>query len=77
MDPIVPPYKELKQAQKAALHALIKEAGYPSYLAKMLGVPVSTVHNWCRRGRISRAGARLVEECAQLPFTAKQLRPDL
>ncbi len=77
MYPQVPPYKELKQAQSAALAALIKEAGYPSYLAKMLDIPVSTVHNWCRRGRVSRAGARLVENCEQLPFTAKTLRPDL
>jgi len=77
MSPQIPVYKELRQAQLSALNALIKEAGYPSYLAKMLDIPVSTVHNWCRRGRISRAGARLVEESNQLPFTAKQLRPDL
>lgn len=68
---------ELEQMQRDSLTRLIATAGNPSHLARMVGLPVSTVHGWLRRGRVSREGAKLVEECPNLPFTAQTLRPDL
>lgn len=56
---------------------VIKEAGTVSHLAKMLGLPVSTVHGWHNRGKVSKSGAVLIEENPYLNFTAKTLRPDL
>jgi len=69
--------KEISMLQKGSLIRLIEEAGNPSHLARMLGIPVSTVHGWSQRGRISKEGARLVELCPNLSFIAKDLRPDL
>jgi len=69
--------KQIGELQKGSLNLLIEEAGNPSHLARMLGLPVSTVHGWSQRGRISKEGAMLVERCANLSLTAKELRPDL
>ena len=71
--------EELEIAQKVRLTELIEFAsGYP-FLAKMLNVHVSTVQGWILRGRISKAGAKLVEKNNSLnkKFKAEYLRPDL
>jgi len=69
--------KQISELQKSSLNQLIEEAGNPSHLARMLGLPVSTVHGWSQRGRISKDGAMLVEQCPNLSLTAEELRPDL
>jgi DNA-binding transcriptional regulator YdaS (Cro superfamily) len=69
--------KQIAELQKSSLARLIEEAGNPSHLARMLGLPVSTVHGWSQRERISKEGATLVEQCPNLSLTAKELRPDL
>jgi hypothetical protein len=71
--------EELEQLHKEHLEELITLATSYHYLAKMLGQPSSTVQGWVVRGRISKAGAKLVEEHPTLKehFTANYLRPDL
>lgn len=68
---------QIRLAQAQALKRLIQEAGNPTHLARMLQLPVSTVHGWSQRGRISKEGAKLVECCPSLNFVATDLRPDL
>lgn len=69
----------LAKLHKERLDELVVVATSYHYLAKMLGVPASTVQGWLLRGRISKRGAKLVERNAVLKgcFTAKYLRPDL
>lgn len=71
--------EELKRLHKEKLEELVAHATSYHYLAKMLGLPPSTVQGWVKRGRISKTGARLVEGHPALKdrFTAKGLRPDL
>lgn len=71
--------EELEQLHRERLEELVCIATSYHYLAKMLGQPSSTVQGWVVRGRISKAGAKLVEEHPTLKerFTAKYLRPDL
>ncbi len=61
------------------LRELIKKAGSATHLARMLGVTVSVVNSWVFNQRISKNGARLVEEhpVLSLDFTADMLRRDL
>lgn len=70
---------ELIVAQKKAFTELIKKAGTVSHLAKMIDVPVSTAQGWAHRGRISKEGARKVEQHSLLKdeFKAVDLRPEL
>jgi hypothetical protein len=69
----------LDKEHKAKLSLLIKEAGNYSFLAKMLGISPSTAQGWVTRGRISKEGAKLVEDHPILgeKFKAIELRPDL
>jgi len=67
---------ELERIHRQSLRTLISTAGNPTHLARMLGVPVSTVHGWSRRGRISKEGAKLVDQCPYLDFTFENLRPE-
>lgn len=71
--------EELERLHKERLEELVTVATSYHYLAKMLGQPSSTVQGWVTRGRISKAGAKLVEEHPSLKerFNAKYLRPDL
>jgi len=71
--------KELIAAQKKAFNELIKKAGTVSHLAKMIDVPLSTAQGWAYRGRISKEGAKKVEQHPLLKgeFTAVDLRPEL
>lgn len=67
---------QIRELQSSALNRLIQQAGNPTHLARMLELPVSTVHGWSQRGRISKEGAKRVEACSALNFTANELRPD-
>ena len=71
--------EELDKLLKKRLEELIKFASTYYFLAKMLGLNASTVQGWVKRKRISKAGAKLVENHPTLKehFTAKYLRPDL
>lgn len=70
---------ELREICQLRLQDLITKAGTVRHLGVMLGVPVSTVRGWVERGRISRSGARAVEEHPTLGehFDAEYLRPDI
>lgn len=70
---------EIKQLQKQKLAELIATAGNNQHLAYMLNISIHTINGWIERGRISKAGAKLVEEHGKLgeKFTALELRPDL
>lgn len=70
---------QLEIVWREQLDNLIYKAEGYYHLAKMLGVNHSTVKGWIDRGRISKAGARLVERNIELKknFKAKDLRPDL
>lgn len=71
--------KELITSQKKAFSELIKKAGSVSHLAKMIDVPLSTAQGWAYRGRISKEGAKKVEQHPLLKdeFKAVDLRPEL
>jgi len=71
--------EELSSIHKERMEKLLSFAGTYIHLAKMLGVTPSTAQGWVIRGRISKAGALLVENNSSLnkKFTAKYLRPDL
>ena len=60
------------------LNKLVKLAGSPKRLSKLLGIKLSTVYSWGRNGRISILGALLVCESIELSrfFTFIGLRPD-
>lgn len=70
----------LAAKQKESLDNVLKAAGgSPAYLAKMLGLPLSTVQGWIKRGRISKKGAELVSKNKVLKehFKPNDIRPDL
>lgn len=71
--------EELEKKQREELEKLITFCTTYTHLARMLGVNVSTVRGWVDRGRISKKGAKQVEQNERLKcdFKAKQLRPDL
>lgn len=71
--------EELCKAHEQTLSQLIKEVGSYTHLAKMLQVPPSTAQGWVSRGRISKDGAKKVEQHPTLgqKFKAKDLRPEL
>jgi len=68
----------IKELQEEALKQLIEEAGSGAHLAKMIGVPASTVQGWVNRGRISKRGACRVQYNAHLcnKFPTEKLRPE-
>jgi DNA-binding transcriptional regulator YdaS (Cro superfamily) len=74
----IPTLKGLHVVQKIALKELIEYAGNNSHLARMLGLPVSTVNSWVARGRISLQGAELVQanEYLKEKFPLERLRPE-
>ena len=71
--------EQLDVLHRERLEELLVKAHSPSFLARMLGCPVTTVQGWIARGRISKVGAILVEENKALGehFKANYLRPDL
>ena len=71
--------KELETVQKEQLSKLLDDAGGINHLAKMLNQHYMTVKGWDERGRISKDGAKLVEDHPSLGeyHKAKDLRPDL
>ena len=70
---------ELAKVQQDELEKLIEQVGGMNHLSKMLNVSYMVVKGWNDRGRISKGGAKLVEEHGSLGeyFKAKTLRPDL
>ena len=70
---------EIKQLQTQKLNELIATAGSNRHLAYMLNISIHTVTSWVERGRISKEGAKAVEDHDKLgeKFTALDLRPDL
>ena len=70
---------ELQAKQKQTLERLIEDAGSPTHLAKMLNIHPMRLRGWIDRGRVSKAGARLVAEHPSLGehYKAEDLRPDL
>ena len=58
---------------KERVRELVECFGDPAKLAKVLGLSYTTVKSWNDRGRISRAGAKLVEEKTKGRFTADYL----
>lgn len=71
--------QQVQKQQKDKLQELIDVSGTRRHLAIMLGVPLSTVLGWVDRGRISKAGASLVQQHTALgeQFKAEDLRPDI
>lgn len=71
--------EELEKLLSDRMNELLLFSGGYLHLAKMLGVAASTAQGWAIRGRISKAGARLIERNPRLKdqFKAKYLRPDL
>jgi len=67
------------QKQIRDLVDLSTVAGGDVRLARLLGVPRSTVASWGRAGRISVTGAALVGKCVELTryFSREGLRPDV
>lgn len=72
-------FDEMKIIYAKRLKELIKSAGNSNHLATMINVPTGTVKAWERRERISKEGAKLVENHPSLgkKFKADYLRPDL
>ena len=70
---------DIQRIQKERLYLLLQEAGTVRHLAFMLDTPVGTVNGWIERGRISKVGARKVEQHPTLgiKFSAYDLRPDM
>ena len=70
---------EIKDLQKERLAELISFAGTNKHLAFMLNKPLPTINGWCERGRISKDGAKEVEQHEKLggKFKAEYLRPDI
>lgn len=71
--------EQLNKLHRDALESLVDTAGTHTHLAKMLGIDAMTTKGWLNRGRISKAGAKLVESHPTLgkQFKAVDLRPDL
>lgn len=69
--------KEIKEAQKNELDALIEWAGSQTRLSHYLDVSTQVVSNWVKRGRISASMAAEVEKLTNGAFTKRQLRPDV
>jgi len=71
--------RQLQSKQKRELGYLLSQAGTAAHLARMLNVSSMCVQGWINRGRISKAGAKLVESHVELGkyHKAKDLRPDL
>lgn len=71
--------EQLAAEHKKQLTALINKAGSYTFLAAMLDFPITTVQGWVSRGRISKAGAKAVEQHPVLGqhFKAVDLRPEL
>ena len=71
--------KELEILQQQQLTKLLEHTGGTMHLSKMLDVSYMMVRGWTNRGRISKEGARQVEEHKTLGkiFKAIDLRPDL
>ncbi len=69
---------ELDKIKKERLNELIKFAGHPAHLAKMLNVTPASISYWIRRGYISVKYAKLVEKHPTLgeKFAAMYLLPD-
>ena len=71
--------EELLQVEKEQLERLVDDVGGISHLSKMLNVHYTTVQGWVERGRISKKGAKMVEDHMSLGehYKAIELRPDL
>lgn len=71
--------EELIKVQKERLDELVETVGGVNHLAKMLNLHYTTVKGWVERGRISKTGAKLVEDHMSLGeyYKAINLRPDL
>ena len=69
---------ELDQLHKERLDALIEHAGSWYHLGRMLGINPGAVQSWCRKGKISKKGAELIEKHPTLgqKFKAEELRLD-
>lgn len=73
------PLHQAREMQLEAMKELVDAAGSNAQLARMLGVPTSTVNSWVERGRISKKGAELVQTNVHLKhsFPISKLRPEL
>lgn len=71
--------EQVQDQQKQRLDELIQHVGTVAYLALILELPYTTVKSWEDRGRISKDGAKAVEEHEEIhfKFTVKYLRPDI
>tara|TARA_R110000822_G_scaffold84867_3_gene199059 strand:- start:34830 stop:35066 length:237 start_codon:yes stop_codon:yes gene_type:complete len=71
---------ELEALHEQRLEALLDYVGGYMHLARMLNIPATTVKSWKDRGRISKVGAKKVEENKRLRntiFVAEYLRPEM
>ena len=71
--------EQLREIHRSGIDALLNLAGSANHLSKMLDINVMTVKGWVARGRISKEGARSVEQHPTLGKSLKAvtLRPDL
>ena len=59
------------------LELILKFAGSPKRLSKLLGVNLNTVYSWGRSGQISPIGALLVEQSKELSFLGQGIPQEL
>lgn len=62
--------------QVLALQKLINENG-GEFLAAELGITISAIRVWLRRGQITEKGAQKVHESNNINMTREELRPDV
>lgn len=58
--------EEEREFRQIAISNLIESVGGPAHLAKMIGVPNSTVNSWLQRGAISMGGRTIISNHPRL-----------
>lgn len=71
-------YKRLKLTPEGtALAGVLDVAGGRIALARALGVEITDVDNWCARGKVSKRGARLIDENSYFNTSKHTMLPAL
>ena len=68
---------KIKQAQALELMQLIKWVGSRARLASQCDVTPQAVHNWVKRGHISKKAATIIHRKSDGYFKREELRPDV